>query len=196
MASRELIEELRSQGYSYSAIGKAIDRDASLVSQIAKGKKPGRNLEASLSGLLKSGLVETPAPRRTTKAGELARVRRGSPEKAKTKNAIPGILDKKGRIIHAELDSLSAKDIRRMLTKIRKDGGVLSFTVTAHGYKKYRQLAAGTVEGVRVFPDGVEAGEFHLVNRDMQFTLIQYLMDEEGVEKVGSLSNVQMSVLY
>ena len=197
MASRELIEGLLAQGYTYSSIGKAIDRDSSLVSQVAKGKKPGRNLEASLEALLKSGLVETLPPRRTTRSGTQARVRKGGPvSSGKAAKEIPGILDKKGRIIHAELDGLDAKDIWKMLSKIRKDGGVLAFTVTAHGFKKYRQLAAGVVEGVRVFPDGIEATDFHLANGDIQSTLITYLIEEEGVEKVKSLSNIQMSVLY
>ena len=79
MASRDLIEGLLAQGYTYSSIGKAIDRDSSLVSQVAKGKKPGRNLEASLEALLKSGLVETLPPRRTTRSGTQARVRKSGP---------------------------------------------------------------------------------------------------------------------
>lgn len=197
MASRDLIEALKAQGYTNASIGRAIERDSSLVSQIAKGKKPGRNLEAALEGLLRSGLVESPPPRRITRSGAQARVRRpGEGAKPKVKDAIPGIVDKQGRIIHAELDGLAPGDIRKMLTKIRKDGGVLSFTVTAIGYKKYRQLAAGIVEGVRIFPDGIEAGEFHLKGGDLQLTLIDYLIEEEGVEKVKALSNVQMSVLY
>lgn len=197
MASRDLIEALKAQGYTNASIGRALERDSSLISQIAKGKKPGRNLEASLDGLLRSGLVETLPPRRTTRSGAQARVRRpGEGAKPKVKNQIPGIVDKQGRIIHAELDGLSPGDVRKMLAKIRKDGGVLSFTVTAVGYKKYRQLAAGIVEGVRLFPDGLEAGEFHLRGGDLESALIDYLIEEEGVEKVKGLRSVQMAVLY
>jgi len=73
--STELINALIAQGYSRAAIGRAVGRDSSLIGQIAKGAKPGTNLNAALDQLLSTGEVQTPPFRRTTKAGTVAKVR-------------------------------------------------------------------------------------------------------------------------
>jgi hypothetical protein len=95
--SQELVAALIERGLSQRAIGQAIGRDSSLISQVARGAKPGRNLapalealQAQVSGLTpqaakataRPGAVAKPA-RRTTKAGALAKVRRPTTVRAR-----------------------------------------------------------------------------------------------------------------
>lgn len=82
MTPQELVQELMGRGLSQAAIGRAVQRDSSLISQVAKGRKPGSNLRESLVELrdkLDAG-VEAPtvaAPARRTRAtGEAAKTRR------------------------------------------------------------------------------------------------------------------------
>lgn len=195
-ASRVLISDLHSSGYSYNKIGKMLGRDSSLIQQIAKGKKPGRNLEAALRGLKESGLVEVQPARRLRKSGEAAAVRRPGSVKAQKAAAapIPGIVDAKGRVINAELDGLSKSDVAKILREIRKHDGVISFTATALKYKKYRQLQPGTVE-VQIFEDGIDAREFHLGD-GIESALITELLENQDVSAVGGLVNIQLNAVY
>lgn len=92
--SRDLILSLRSQGYSNRAIARAIGRNDSLISQIARGIKPGGNLTESLRELSRRPGVSTDPvaaapPRRTTRSGEVARVRGGRPAAARTTTRAP-----------------------------------------------------------------------------------------------------------
>ena len=73
--SKELILELRAQGLSNAEIGRRLGRDSSLVSQIARGAKPGANLQQALTELVTGGQVKTPPFRRTSSDGTLARIR-------------------------------------------------------------------------------------------------------------------------
>lgn len=83
--SQELIHELVSRGMSQRAIGVALGRNSSLISQVARGRKPGANLRDSLA-VLREQLGDgkppakppaVPAPtRRLTASGKPARVRR------------------------------------------------------------------------------------------------------------------------
>ena len=75
--SGKLINKLHGKGLSDAAIGRALKRDSSLIGQIRRGAKPGNNLTGSLKALASTGKA-TEAPRRTTKAGAVAKVRRGS----------------------------------------------------------------------------------------------------------------------
>lgn len=74
LTSRDYINQLVAEGWSYARIGRELGRDGSLVRQIAIGRKPGNNLRAALSELGNSGHVSTPPPRRTSRKG-LAKVR-------------------------------------------------------------------------------------------------------------------------
>lgn len=80
MSSRDLIIQLRGLGMSNRAIGAALNRNDSLISQVARGKKPGSNLEGPLEALVRARqgeAVEVPAPqRRMNAAGRVAKVRR------------------------------------------------------------------------------------------------------------------------
>ncbi len=73
--SQELILELRAQGFSNAEIGRRLGRDSSLIGQIAKGAKPGANLQQALTELVSGGEVKTPPFRRTSSDGTLAKVR-------------------------------------------------------------------------------------------------------------------------
>lgn len=84
--SAELLTELLGRGMTKRAIGRAIGRDSSLLSQVASGRKPGTNLASSLAALrdtLDGAVGATPvaeprvqAPaRRLTAKGTAARVR-------------------------------------------------------------------------------------------------------------------------
>lgn len=74
-SSQDLIQQLRAKGLSNAAIARAVGRDSSLIGQIAKGAKPGTNLQGSLAELAQKGQVSTPPMRRTTSSGTLAKVR-------------------------------------------------------------------------------------------------------------------------
>jgi hypothetical protein len=69
--SQELILELRAQGFSNAEIGRRLGRDSSLIGQIAKGTKPGANLQQALTELVSGGEVKTPPFRRTSSDGTL-----------------------------------------------------------------------------------------------------------------------------
>lgn len=92
--SQLIIRGLLAQGVSQRAIGQAIGRDSSLISQVARGAKPGHNLRDALAALetkigqaadrgqapaqaARTATVTAPA-RRTTKAGRPAGVRRAT----------------------------------------------------------------------------------------------------------------------
>lgn len=82
--SGAIIRRLLAAGLSGQDIGAAISRDRSLVSQVSRGVKPGANLEGALADLerrVSAGERPAPAlvpepPRRTTRTGRLAHVRR------------------------------------------------------------------------------------------------------------------------
>lgn len=74
MTSAELIAELLASGETYASIGRAIGRDKSLIRQVARGTKPGRNLTDALAAVTRREHVPEP-PRRRTRTGEPARVR-------------------------------------------------------------------------------------------------------------------------
>lgn len=86
--SGEIIRRLVAGGLNQADIGRALGRDRSLISQVARGRKPGDNLRESLAQLesrlagaadvraaAKAATVTPPAPR-TTRSGALARVRK------------------------------------------------------------------------------------------------------------------------
>lgn len=71
-SSRSSIERLRRAGYSDTAIGRAIGRDSSLIAQVGRGKKPGKNLAASLDALASGRKVRKPERRKTVRGGVAA----------------------------------------------------------------------------------------------------------------------------
>lgn len=124
MASRDLINQLKAGGMSYSEIGRKLGRDSSLISQIARGKKQGKNLETSLEDIRDKRAVKEPERRVNKQTGKPQALR-------KSKSATPkGLLkDKKGRIKFAA-ESAREKVLLDRLDKIARDGGKVSFRVT------------------------------------------------------------------
>ena len=186
--SQHLINQLKASGMSYSQIGKAVGRDSSLISQGAKGKKPLVNIEGALKALVEKRKPEPPA-RRLARSGAEAKVRQPKPKKE-----IEAITDKKGRVMNADVSGMSKADARALLRKIKKDGGVISFTAKAKGYKKYRQLDPGEVD-VNIFEDGLDADDFAL-DDDFETTLMTALIDDYDVASVDALTDIQLNVFY
>lgn len=73
--AQRLVLQLKASGLSYNEIARRTGRDVSYISQTAKGKKGG-NLVSSLKDI-QAGAKKAEAPRRQTKSGEQAKVRRG-----------------------------------------------------------------------------------------------------------------------
>lgn len=87
--SQDFVLALRGLGLTDSQIGRAIGRDSSLVFQIGAGRKPGRNLESALGGLHQAvtttgELATVEPPRRLTRTGHQARVRRATTIRGRT----------------------------------------------------------------------------------------------------------------
>lgn len=85
MSTQREITALHAGGMSYAAIGRAVGVNDSYIRQVALGAKPGTKYEGALAAFRQSG---QPAPKRgeaprvtvaprTTKAGDVARVRQG-----------------------------------------------------------------------------------------------------------------------
>lgn len=125
--SRQIINELVAGGMSKSAIGRAIGRDSSLVSQISKGAKPGTNLRGALEQIQKGEKPSEPARRVNKATGKPQAVRKskkaaqGSPSKL--------LKDKFGRIKFAPESKRESVFADRM-DKIARDGGKVSFRIT------------------------------------------------------------------
>lgn len=75
VSAAELIATLRGNGLTVPEIARAVDRDPSLIRQIARGAKPGTTLAGPLAQLAEVGRVTEPPARRTTRAGDVAKVR-------------------------------------------------------------------------------------------------------------------------
>lgn len=63
-SAQELVRLLRSRGLTDQVIGRAVGRDSSLIFQIGRGAKPGRNLLVPLGDLLAGRPVTEPVRRR------------------------------------------------------------------------------------------------------------------------------------
>lgn len=144
MNARDLILQLRSSGMSNRAIGAALNRNDSLISQIARGKKPGANLVDSLSALVQKRAgkdVPVPEPeRRKTARGTTAKVRR------KTKFA-------QGRTIKVKRQAVKsgAKSIANRIAEAAARGERIAFTVT---YGPNARLSKS--DGTPIPPDAKE----------------------------------------
>ena len=75
-AAQALVNQLRAGGMSYAEIGRRVGRDSSLISQIGRQGKKGASLVGALQGLA-GGASSVNVARRTTKAGQAAKVRAG-----------------------------------------------------------------------------------------------------------------------
>lgn len=73
--ARDLILDLRSQGYSLAEIGRQIGRSPRALRFVVAGERDGEALRDSLDELSREGKVTHQAPRPVTKSGQLAKVR-------------------------------------------------------------------------------------------------------------------------
>lgn len=198
MASRELINSLKLQGFSYAEIGRRLDRDSSLISQIARGKKKGANLESGLEHLAGGAREVEKPPRRVTKSGEVAKVRK--PKQVPKGNLLK---DKTGRIKRASAAKRPKTTIDR-LKRIAADGGKVKLTVWfenveyAKGYGQRRPDQTGTVE---LFSrGGMKASDVLSRIEDFDGDLESYL-EEVAVEFGGAgyasgVEGVSISAIY
>lgn len=74
-SAQDLVRDLLAAGWSQRRIAQTLGRDSAVISQIARGQKPYRNLVGALQQLADSGQVTTPPPRRRTTSGRVANVR-------------------------------------------------------------------------------------------------------------------------
>jgi hypothetical protein len=124
-SAQETIKKLKADGMSYSEIGRKLGRDSSLISQIARGKKKGANLEGALDAIKeKKPMVPTPERRVNKKTGKPQSLRKS---KATAKPARL-LKDKFGRIKFAPMTEKAGVFERRLET-IGRDGGRVSFRV-------------------------------------------------------------------
>jgi len=117
--AQSLIRELIASGLNKSQIARRLGRDSSLIGQIEKGKKPGRNLVEPLEAI-KRGAAKAQPERRKTKSGEAAKVRESKAAKPKTLKR-----DSQERIKIAEPTKKEYVAVRR-LKEIAEAGGKVS----------------------------------------------------------------------
>lgn len=74
-SSRELLQALTAEGLSLAEIARRLGRSTRLLRFVLRGQKPGNNLVPALTELAETGRVTREPERRTTRAGERARIR-------------------------------------------------------------------------------------------------------------------------
>lgn len=143
--AQRLVLQLRGMGMSNKAIGREISRNDRLIKYIADGDKPGNNLVEALRGLVakKGGdqaATVPAAPRRVTKSGRVAKVRRA------TKWA-------GGRTVKVKAQAVKggSKSINARLAQAAADGARVAFTVTFD-----RKAKLTKSDGTPIPPDGKE----------------------------------------
>lgn len=125
----KIIKDLIKAGHSRKAIGRAIGRDSSLISQIERGIKPGQNLVASLQTFKETGKASS-APRRQTKAGKPVKVRQKS------------IRGKSGDVIYTAEMKAQDKTYIQALKSFIKRGKNITVKLTFSKWKAYKNSKA------------------------------------------------------
>lgn len=197
MASRDLINSLKSQGFSYAEIGRRLDRDSSLISQIARGKKKGVNLESGLEKLAKGAKEVEKPQRRITKSGEVAKVRK---PKQIPKGAL--LKDKSGRIKRASAAKRPKTTLDR-LKKIAASGGKVKLTVKFGDVEYSRSYGSrarsdNTVDlfshgGMRASDVLKRIDEF---DGDLESYLEEVAAEFGGVDFVSGVESVSINAIY
>ena len=190
MSSKTIINELTAKGFSYSKIGRLLGRDASLISQIAKGKKPGANLAEPLKQIQRGESVKAPE-RRLAKSGETAKVRQSKKPQA------PSLLkDKQGRIKHAP-ETGKERVFMDRLNKIAASGGKVSFRVTTEDGKTFVLFSKGGFYAQKANYEmrNHEAGAFDWL-REQAENLGGNLPGASGLTFVGKVVSVEINAIY
>lgn len=197
MSSQTEIQALRAQGFTDTQIGRAVGRDSSLISQIGKGAKPGRNLETALRSLVEAGArpgdkATVQPTARTGKGGAAARVRQSG------KTALPGgnvLVEAKAR----------GKNLLAQLRAAAKQGKGVSFSAGVRRIKRYKDSQNVRGQEVSVFgKGGYDAGKFlasvegqpgfDANNPQAAFdaALVQYMTASGSVEEAHGVTGVVM----
>lgn len=197
MASRELINSLKSQGFSYAEIGRRLDRDSSLISQIARGKKKGVNLESGLEKLARGAKEVEKPQRRVTKSGEVAKVRK---PKQVPKGAL--LKDKSGRIKRASAAKRPKTTIDR-LKKIAASGGKVKLAVKFGEVEYSRSYGsrARSDNAVDLFSHGGMRASDVLArieefDGDLESYLEEVAAEFGGVDFASGVESVSINAIY
>lgn len=187
----KIIAELKEAGFSYSKIAKIVGRDASYVSQVGRGIKPGSGLELALGQIQRGEDVDVPE-RRKTKSGEPAKVRQ-----SKKENPAPRLLkDKEGRIKNAPETSKEWVFLNR-LDKIAQAGGKVSFRVKTEGGREFVLFSKGGIYAQKANYEirNHEAGAFDWL-REQAENLGGNLPGASGLTFVGKVVSVEINAIY
>ena len=188
--ARELINSLKSKGKSYAEIGRALGRDSSLISQIARGKKPGANLVGSLQEFAGGKSKPASPQRRKKKSGELAAVRKPKIQRIGTPK----------KPLMAKASVKSERDLMRELRQIAKQGGKVAIRVDYARLKVYRDKVAKAGTAVLFRHGGIDADTILDEMRDTGESLEEYLFrvtDEQlNPDLAEDMGSIQFAVTY
>lgn len=152
--AKTLIDSLLSQGLKKSQIAKRLGIDSSTITQVERGKKPGRNLIEPLRAIAEKREAVPARQVRQTKSGEPARVRQSKkPTAPKTLKR-----DSAGRIKIAEETRQAAAAVRR-LEQIAADGGRVTLIVRMDDGTVRRVFDRGGEYAARLATDYRQSGE-------------------------------------
>lgn len=197
MATREVLQGLLDVGWTKSRIAKKLGIDSSTLSQVASGKKPGRNLESPLMRLA-SGQDVGERERRKTKSGEPARVRQPSSKKLTQKRLIKTA---DGRIKFAAPTSLPYVAARR-LGEIAQGGGKVSVRIVLRGgsemvlFSRGGEYAARLEHRWAVFVDQNPGRDFFDFVVDLFNETIQNVNGESRPITEIDIQSVGFAVIY
>lgn len=137
--AQEIIFQLHAEGFNNAKIARAIGRDSSIVSQIAKGKKTGSHYVDALQEML-GGRDVPSVPRRTDKHGQIASVR--------TQNTIR---DKTGSIDSATSSNVNV--LKVTIEKLAQQNAQISLVIAFAQFQKYGQKVP-TAQSVSLYAKG------------------------------------------
>ena len=159
----KLIKSLRKKGYSDAAIGRALDRDSSLIGQVRRGVKPGSNLVDALKAFSKGEKI-TP-PRRQTKAGKPAKVRR------------PSVRGSKGEVLFTAETKAGDKQRIRELKAFKKQKRKVTVKLTFTKWQPYRD-AKRHKQTVSLYNHGRDAQAIIDAANEQGMSIDDYLIDQ------------------
>lgn len=154
--AKTLIDSLLSQGLKKSQIAKRLGIDSSTITQIERGKKPGRNLVEPLRAIAEKREAVPARQVRQTKFGAPARVRQS--KKSPTAKTSSLKRDSAGRLKIAEETRQAAAAVRR-LEQIAAAGGRVTLIVTFDDGTVRRVFDRGGEYAARLATDFRQSGQ-------------------------------------
>lgn len=189
--AKELIEDLKGQGWSNSRIAKALGRDSSTISQITRKNKPkpGANLVGPLQALL-SGAEKVEPERRKTKSGAVAKVRKPAVEKV-------GEADKP-LLVKAKPKSETA--MMRELRGIAAEDGKLAIRVEFEAWQAYHDKEAKPGTAVLFRHGGIKAAEMldemARTGEGLSDWILRQVEEQLKPEVMDGMGEIQFAVTY